>query len=410
VDEMKKIIGIIFIICIAIGGYYYIANQDKVVEVEVMTVERGHIVEYVEEVGVVVSENKGQVFAPTAGRVTQVLVGFGDFIEEGQVIARIDSQQLSRQIMELEAQKSALFAEYSEAVKPIDNREIEKLELQLEIQNKNVEEATRIRDLNKSLYESDIISYEEYHTSVKALDLELAKVEQIELDLELINKPISENIESMYQAQFKQIDLQIDNLRNQGQDFVVTSPHKGTIISKHVEVGSYMQPGTPMIEVSDQENLYIETDLLVSEIGKVQIGSEVELYHEDLGIDGVKGIVRKIHPQAFSKLSDLGLEQKRITVEIEMDARIEGLRPGYDLEVKIVVNRQENVVLIPEKAIFEKEQKQYVFVNDNNIAVLREIETGLESSRQVEVISGLEAGEILIVSPDENLEEGIMVR
>lgn len=407
---MKKIIGIIFIICIAIGGYYYIANQDKVVEVEVMTVERGHIVEYVEEVGVVVSENKGQVFAPTAGRVTQVLVGFGDFIEEGQVIARIDSQQLSRQIMELEAQKSALFAEYSEAVKPIDNREIEKLELQLEIQNKNVEEATRIRDLNKSLYESDIISYEEYHTSVKALDLELAKVEQIELDLELINKPISENIESMYQAQFKQIDLQIDNLRNQGQDFVVTSPHKGTIISKHVEVGSYMQPGTPMIEVSDQENLYIETDLLVSEIGKVQIGSEVELYHEDLGIDGVKGIVRKIHPQAFSKLSDLGLEQKRITVEIEMDARIEGLRPGYDLEVKIVVNRQENVVLIPEKAIFEKEQKQYVFVNDNNIAVLREIETGLESSRQVEVISGLEAGEILIVSPDENLEEGIMVR
>ena len=138
--------------------------------------------------------------------------------------------------------------------------------------------------------------------------------------------------------------------------------------------------------------------------------SVVEISHNDLSIEGIKGTVRKIHPQAMSKISDLGIEQKRVKVEINIEDSLEGLRPGYDLDVKIIINSRKNVLLVPENAVFEKEEKDFVFVNENGKAVLREINKGIESTKQIEVISGLKEGEMVIMSPDKSLEEGLAIK
>lgn len=406
----KKIIVIIGMILVVAIAAVFLMNRSNAVEVEVAVVEKGNIAEYVEELGLVVAENKGTVFAPTAGKVTEVMVKVGDLVEAGEVLVRIDNQQLSRQIMELEAQKSSVMAKYNEAMQPVDEREIRKLELQLVTQERNVREAERKRDNSKTLYEAGAISYEEYHATITALESEVAKLEAIQLDLELLKKPISANIAPQYEAQLKQLDIQMAELRSRGEDYVITSPIKGTVMAKTVEVGSYLQPGMQLIEIGDKEVLYIESDVLVGEIGDVEIGFAVDISHKDLGIEGVKGIVRKIHPQAFSKVSDLGIEQKRIKVEIDIDSAVEGIRPGYDLDIKIITNSSENVLLIPENAVFQQGAKDFVFVKENDAAVLREIQIGIESKRQVEVIAGLQEGEEVILSPDEKLEEGIAVK
>ncbi|AOT69357.1 efflux RND transporter periplasmic adaptor subunit [Geosporobacter ferrireducens] len=406
----KKIIGIILVVIAVSAGAVFMMNRSNAVDVEVAVVERGNIAEYVEELGLVVSENKGNVFSPTAGKVTEVLVKVGDPVEKGAVLVKIDSEQLTRQIMELEAQKSVIMAQYNEAKKPADNREIEKLELQLATQERNVREAQRKRDNSKTLYEAGALSYEEYQAAVTALETETAQLESYRLDLELLKKPISANVASQYEAQLRQLDIQIEELRSRGQDFVITAPVQGTVMMKTVEAGTYLQPGTQVMEIGDQEALYIESDVLVAEIGKVKVGAPVEISHKDLGIDGMQGRIRKIHPQAFSKISDLGIEQKRIKVEIDIEDVITGLRPGYDLDIKIIINSKENTLLIPENAVFQQNGKDYVFVNENNTAVLREIQKGIESKRKVEVLTGFEEGEEVILSPSEKLENGIAIK
>ncbi|SNS50651.1 HlyD family secretion protein [Anaerovirgula multivorans] len=406
----KKIVGIIAIIAVISVGAVLMMNRSKAVEVEVAAVEKGNIAEYVEELGLVVSENKGSVFSPTTGRVTEVVVEVGDQVEKGEVLVKIDSQQLAREMMELEAKKSEVMARYNEETKPIDSREIEKLESQLATQERKVQEAERKRDNNKTLYEAGAISYEEYQVIIVDLEQEVAQLEEINLDLELLRKPVSENIASQYEAQLRQLDIQMEDLRSKGKDFVITSSLTGTVMMKEVEVGSYLQPGMQVMEIGDKEALYIESDVLVSEIGKVKVGSAVEISHKDLGIEDVKGTIRKIHPQAFSKISDLGIEQKRIKVEMDIEDTVEGIRPGYDLDVKIIVNSREDVLLIPENAVFQQNGKNYVFVNEGNAAVLREIQKGIESKRQVEVITGLQEGEEIILSPDEKLEKGIAIK
>lgn len=402
--------GISLIIIVLSIGVLWMMNKDRAVEVEVAAVVKGNIAEYVEELGFVVSENKSNVFAPTAGKVTAVMVEVGDAVQKGDVLAKIDGQQLSREMMELEAKRADLAARYNEAVKPIDNREIERMELKLAAQKKNLQEAERRNNNNKSLYEAGAISYEAYHDSKMALELEITELESIQLELELLKKPVSTNIISQYEAQLRQIDIQMETLKSKGQDFVIVAPQKGTVMTKNIEVGSYLQPGTQIMEIGDQESLYLESDVLVSEIGKVKIGNRVEISHRDLGIEGVAGTVRKIHPQAFSKISDLGIEQKRVKVEMDIDSTVAGIQPGYDMDVKIVVNSREDALLIPENAIFKQNGKDYVFVNENTRAVLREIQKGIESRRRTEILAGLHEGEEVILSPSEKLEEGSIVK
>lgn len=401
---------VILVIVVVLAGAIFVTNRNDAVAVMVAAVEKGNIAEYVEELGVTVSENKANVFSTTAGRVTEVLVEVGEYVEKGEVLARIDGEQLTRQVMELEAQKSVIMAQYQEAIKPIDNREIEKLELQLSIQERRLQDAKRKRDNSKLLYEEGAISKEELQEAETMLETETAQLGSIKLDLELLKKPVSANIVAQYESQLRKLDIQMEELKSRGQNFVITSPLNGTVMTRSVEVGSYLQSGVHVMEIGDKEELFIESDVLVSEIAKIKEGAVVEISHKDLGIEGVRGSLRKIHPKAVSKISDLGIEQKRIKVEIDIDEIVKGLRPGYDMDIKIIVNSREGVLIIPENAAFQHGGKDYVFVNENNTAVLREIKKGIESSKQIEVIKGLKQGEEVILSPDEEIGEGVKIK
>lgn len=83
--------------------------------------------------------------------------------------------------------------------------------------------------------------------------------------------------------------------------------------------------------------------------------------------------MKKIYPYAFTKVSDLGVEQRRVKVDIEIKDSIKNIRPGYDLDIKIVVDSKANTILIPKDSIFDMEGKHFVFVNVDNKAELREV-------------------------------------
>lgn len=403
----KKIFIISVVLIVAVGAVFAI-NQNQAKKVDVALVKKGDIAEYVEELAVVLPEDKESVFSMTSGKVSEVLVDVGAEIAEGDILIKIDSEDIARQIKELEAKRTQLMAEYNEAVKAADYREIEKLQLQINVQEKTVNEAKRKMNNIKKLYEEGAVSKEEYQAAVTLFDVENAKLESSKLDLELLKKPPSKNLISQFEAQLKQLDIQMENLKSKGEDFVITASQSGTLLSKEVEVGTYLQPGMRLMDIGDTESLYMESDILVSEIGKIKEGATVLVSHDDLGIDG-KGVVRKIYPKAFSKVSDLGIEQKRIKVQIDIKESLPRLRPGYDMDIKIVVNRKEDTWLVPENAVFQDEGKDYVFVVENNRALLREIRKGLESDKLIEVMEGLKEGEAVILSPEDDLEEGMAV-
>lgn len=406
----KKIIGIVIIIILAAGAGIYINNQNKEIEVNTSAVVKGDIAEYVEELGTVTIRNQINVYSPISGRVSEMFADIGDDVKEGDVLVKLDGEQLSREIAELDAQRAVILAQYSEATKPLNDITKEKLELDILELTKRIETAEETVSYNEFLLQIGAVSNEEYKTAVKNLESENRNLEKLELDLELLNEPVSENIISGYQAQLKQLDIKRQGLVKTGKDFTVTAGLSGKVLQKSIEKGSYLQPGMHIMEVGNLDELYIESDILVGDILDVKEGSEVRISNKDLGIVDLEGIVKKIHPHAFSKVSDLGVEQKRIKVEIEMLNPLTDLRPGYDMDIKIITDSKKDVLLIPENAVFKMDEREFVFINENNMAVIREIKTGIESQRLIEVREGLNEGDMVILSPDEKIEEGISIK
>lgn len=407
---MKKKIGIGIIVVLMVVAVVYMTNRSTAVEVNMGAAIRGNIWEYVEELGVVKSKNNANVYANAVGTVTDVFVDIGDEIKKGDVLVKLDGEKLSRQIAELESQRSAILAQYNEAKKPTDSRAIEKLDLEIKEIEKRIRTAEEVVRNKKVLYDAGAISNEEYQNALRSLETEGNNLEKVKLDLELIKKPVSENTVIQYEAQLKQLDLQRQALEKSGENFTIVAPIDGTVVSKLVEKGNYLQPGTPVMEIGNMNQLYIESDILVGDIAKVHENAKVVISNKDLGIENLEGVVEKIHPNAFSKISDLGLQQKRVKVDIEMKEAVNNLKPEYDLDVKIIADSKHNTVLIPENAVFNLDEKDCIFVVEKDKAVIREVKQGMKSGRQVEILSGLEEGDRVILSPDKNIKEGIIVK
>lgn len=155
---------------------------------------------------------------------------------------------------------------------------------------------------------------------------------------------------------------------------------------------------------------YLESDILMNEMGAVQLGNRVMINNEDLGIKDARGTLNSIFPKAFSKVSDLGIEQKRVKVRIRLDEEIQNLKPGYDVEIRIITDSRNNTLLVNKKAVFQYQGNDSVFVNENGMAKLRPIKTGLESDKQIEVLRGLSEGEVVILSPNEEIQDGTRIK
>lgn len=406
----RKIIWIIGILVIVGLVGLKIKIGSPAVTVEASKVTKGNIEEYIEETGNLMLEEETAVYSVSSGKVTQVLKEVGDTVKAGDMLARIDNSDILLQIKALEAQKQGIAAKYEEAKSSTEAEAILILNAKVKSAEALYEEAKRLMDNNRILYEAGAVSLDTYKSSIVKLAGAEADLETARSNLTLAEKGASVNVRKQYEAQLSEIKAKIEQLKLKSADTVVNSPVDGLIMNVEVNEGSIVQTGTKLYDIGGNKGYYFESNVLIEDMTGVSTGSSVIIDDEDIGIRNVRGTVRKIHPRAESIMSDLGIEQKRVKVEIALDNAVEGLRPGYEATVKIITKSKEDVLLIEEKAVFSYQGKDHVFVIENGLAKLRAIEKGLESDEKVEVLKGLEEGEEIILSPDDTLEEGAKVK
>ena len=406
----KKVIWIGVFLSIAIIAGLKIKMGSPAINVELAKVTRGDIEEYVEETGSLMLEQEAGIYSATSGRVIQVSKKEGDAVKAGEVLARIDNSDIMLQIKALEAQKLGITAKYAEVQTSTDDEAIRILKAQVRSAEAVYEEAIRTMDSSKVLYEAGAISLSTYKSSVTNLAAAEASLETAKSSLALAEKGASEYVRKQYEAQLSEIQTRIDQLRLKSEEMVIKSPIDGMILAVKIKEGNIVQSGTILFEIGGSKGFYIESYVLIEDIEGIEKGSEVIIEDEGLGMDNTRGTVRKIHPKAESVMSALGIEQKRVKVEIALGNEAEGLRSGYDITVKIIRQRSKDTLIIDEEAVFNYQGKDHVFVNEGGVAKLRAIEKGIESSEQVEVVKGLREGEEIILVLDETLEEGTKIR
>jgi HlyD family secretion protein len=406
----KKIIWIgLIVLCVVIAGIFMKLGKQALV-VDMGTVVKGNIDKYVEETAVVKLADETAIYAREGGNVIDVKAEIGAEVKAGDLLVRMDDTAVLLQMKDLEAQKQSIAAQYAEAKNPANDAKIRSLNAQVRSAEASYAEAKTTADNNKVLYDEGAISLDMYQSSLTNLTTIEANLETAKSNLALAENGVSSNVKKQYEAQLAEIQARIALLDKNRNDLNITAPISGMILAKEVEKGSMVQPGSLLVALGNKSSIFLESDVLVDDISQIKLGTPVVIENLDLGIKGIKGTVRKIYPQAFSKISELGIEQKRVKIEIDFNETVADLKSGYDMTVNMITASKQNTLLIDEKAVFDYQGKGHVFVNENGLAKLRPIEKGIESDNRVEVLSGLKEGEKVILSPDEKLKEGTKIK
>lgn len=201
----------------------------------------------------------------------------------------------------------------------------------------------------------------------------------------------------------KSCEAQYIIAKRQVNDMRVKSPFSGVITSKTVEVGSYLNAGTTIAYLVDINDLKVKVNVPENDVFKLHVGEIVEIYSDVYPGVEFSGKIKSI--------SDKGDDAHTYPVEITVTNNSRSpLKAGMFAKVKFNSIKKQNSVIIPRTALIGSSKDPQVFVVYNNTAVLKRIVLGAEIGNQIEVISGLNEGEIVIVNGQFNLSDGSKVK
>lgn len=406
----KKWIGAVVGIGLVLTAAVGLKMGQKPLEVDMKPLEKGTIERYVEEVGELKLDQSFEVYTVASGMVIESLPEIGDTVRKGQLLAQIDFQAAKLQMNDLEAQKRVVSAQYAAAKAPAKTSEVSRLNAQLRAAEAAYNEAKKNAEDAATLYQNGSISQSTYNQTALSLAGQEAAVESAKSALALATEGISRQEREQYEAKLSEVDGQIALMKKQLKDLGIVSPIDGIILSKEAKTGQFVQAGKVLFEVGQPREVHLRCDLLFEDLKDVKMGTPVVVYNDKLGVNGINGEVTKIYPIAFNKVSELGINQKRVTVEVSLTGNTQQLRPGYELTAQFVTQRMDNVLLVDKKAVFDVKGSPAVFVSDNGKAVLKTIETGVENDDFFEVIKGLEEGALVVINPNEKLTEGMAIK
>ncbi len=433
---LMRLFWALLVLALILAAYFYHALVPM--EVDMATVQRGRIEETITERAETQLDVDRVVAADRAGTLSRITLEEGDRIPEGQLIASIEDTELELTLGKLQDQLEEIEAQLAGVDVPLPKeseieaarKERERAELTVEQLLNEKEAAEAELRLARSefrrvegLYEQDSVppqrldgarrDLEVAEASLQATERRLAAaraaVEVASLQVRVLLDSLQDtaHLHDVYGAQRRRIERSIRLLEHQAR---LRSPLEGVVLEKFLDSRQFVQPGTPLLRVGDMDSIEVRADILSEEVGRVQVGQKVHLVGRAVREPGATGTVRKIFPAGFEKISTLGVREQRVTVLVEFDNTRLNLQPGYELDVDIVVDARDDALMVPTEAVIARVDAMAVFVVEEDRARLRDVEIGLMGEDYYEVTSGLQEGDVVILRPPTDLEDGRRVR
>ncbi|MFQ5540188.1 MAG: efflux RND transporter periplasmic adaptor subunit, partial [Candidatus Binatia bacterium] len=277
----------------------------KTVSVKVAKVRIGDVEEKLSYVGSLMPNASVRVAPKIAGRVEKLFVRVGDLVKEGQLVARLEKDELAEGLKEAEASLKVYEA-------TLKGKEAELTDL-----NRKLERS-------KILFEKDLIARE----AVDTLETQvLSAVAQVELT----------------KAQVAQMKARLVNSRIRLNYAEVTSPFTGYVGKRFVDRGALVNPSTPLVSIVDISSVKVDISVVEKDYRKISSGQLAGVTADAYPGRRFQGRVARMAPV-------LDQETRTGDVEIELPNPEGNLKPGMFARAEIVVQRRSGVLLVPDGA------------------------------------------------------------
>lgn len=313
------------------------------------------------------------------GRLQEVSVDLGSPVTKGQIIGRIDPRDYQYRLDQAVAAVQQARARLGLSPAGPDDRVALEDTAVVRQAKAALEEARLTRDRSVKLWDQQLIARAQLDSAVLALEAAEGRYQDA-----------VEEVRTR-QGMLVQRRSEVDLARQQLADTALVSPIDGAVAQRQASVGEYLAAGAPVVTLVQLHPLRLRVQVPEREAAMVRPGQPVRV-----AVDGAAGV----HLGTVSRLAPAIAEPNRtLTIEAEIPNAKSALRPGAFAKAEIVVQQEEKVVTVPAAALVTFAGVEKVLtVKDGKSAELR-VATGRRLGETVEVLSGVKAGEPIIVPP-----------
>jgi HlyD family secretion protein len=351
------------------------------------TVKRGPMVRQVRGLGTLVPEEFRWLPATTEASVEKILIWPGTKVEAGDVILELTSPELEQSAQEAVSKAKAAEADLA-SEKATLQRELLDQESKTAVAHSAYEQAKMERQTNDQLAKNGLVADLVYKTS-KIKEEECQKTDDIEgkrlaFSRDSIEPQLASKQQAVDQAnQFAKLKLdQVEGLH-------VKAGMSGVLQALPVQVGQRLKPGDNLARVADPSKLKAQVKIAETQAKDIQPGQQAVI---DTRNGVVKGHVKRVDP---------AVEQGTVTVDVAFDEELpKGARPDLSVDGTIELERLDNVVFVGRPAFGQENNTVGMFklVPGSSEAVRTPVKLGKSSVNTIEIVSGLNPGDQVILS------------
>jgi HlyD family secretion protein len=383
---------ILIVVILLVYGFLPGAQQ-----IDLITVVRGPLRITIEEEGRTRLKERFTISAPTAGYMRRINDKVGDPVKNGQIVATLEPLPSQALDPRSRATAEAAVSSAEASLKAVAERE--------RVTMADAGYIEKRLERLKALFAKGSISKDQFDQ----IDSEAQKVRALQ-------RSTAAEV-NVAKSELERAKITLQNFtaikRNDKQEAIqVVSPVDGVVYKIYHESEGAVNMGEPLMDVGNTGNLEVRVEVLSSDAVKIRQGTEV-LFKRWGNDEPLTGRVQRVEPAGFTKVSSLGVEEQRVLVIVDITSPPEkwrALGDGYRMEAHFIIWEGKNILQVPASAIFRLGSKWAVFVEEKGKARRRVVEIGQRNGLAAEILSGLKENEMVVVYPDDSINEGTKIR
>jgi membrane fusion protein, multidrug efflux system len=358
------------------------------IAVRTATVQRISVQRSVELAGTLVSPDQARVSSEVAGIVRDVLVEIGQEVEVGQELVRLDTVELNLALQRAESALRQTEAQLGiiEGNQPPRDDQVA---------------AVRTAAANRDDARAQLVRAQESFSKGLASKADFDTAETRVKVADAAYQAAVENVQSL-KASLQDRRAAYDLAKKKLNDAVIRSPLAGAIAERTVQRGEFIRENTPVVTIVRMNPLKLRTGVQEKYANLIHQNQQADFKVEPYPNDMFHGKIAFISPAV-----DQGT--RTFTAEILVDNPAHKLKPGFFAKGDILVNRDENVMAVPEETVSILAGVSSVFVISDGVVKQTSIQIGEREGKFLEVLSGLKGDEILAASRLNELVSGTKV-
>jgi RND family efflux transporter MFP subunit len=340
------------------------------------------------------------VYARMDGYLSQRYVDIGDRVEAGQLLAEIDSPETDRELDQALANLAQTRAAHAQAVANLEQSKASALQAQTTSNFNRVSS-----DRWQSLQQQGAVARQDFDEKKAAYDASAANVKAAK---SVINANQS-NVESSM-ANIKASEANVERIQATQSYKRITAPFSGVITARNIDTGALITAGSGgsnavwLYKVAQPNTLRIFIDLPQTYVDSIRPGQEAQILVRELP---KRVFVGKVTRTA----SALDTTSHTLRTEVQVNNPDLKLLPGMYAQVKFILNRAAPPLMVPANAIVVRaDGPQVAIVGADQKVHYQKVAIGRDYGTEVEIASGLQGNEQLVVNPTDDVVEGVKVQ